>query len=205
MPEETTPQMDKKQNGSVLRGLGSALEYGVPALQTAMGAKYLKDSGKRPVDAMDKDFVESVEKAKQNALFGFTPEEKFALDQQNQNMTNAASFAARNLSGGSSAVAQANTRAALNQSYMRGLESLIKGKQLQMDKQQYADAMIQAKQNKSRQLFQDTMTGWAQNQQSGAALLGAGLQNAIGAKRYNDELEAQKRINQAGNAWTNTI
>jgi hypothetical protein len=49
------------------------------------------------------------------------------------------------------------------------------------------------------------MTGWAQNQQSGAALLGAGLQNAIGAKRYNDELEAQKRINQAGNAWTNTI
>jgi len=201
--EYTPAKTDKKS--SILSGLGSALEYGAPLAQGLMGADYLKKAGKRPVDVMDADFIASVEKAKQNAAFGYTPEEKFAIDQQNQNLTNAARFTARNLSGGSAAVAQSNERAAINDAYARGLDSVIKGKQLQMDKQSYADQMIQAKQNKSRQLFQDTLGAWNQNQQAGSELLGAGIRNLIGAKRYQDEIEAQKNINQAGNAWTKTI
>lgn len=202
--ETNVPQTENKKS-SILSGLGSALEYGAPLAQGLMGADYLKKAGKRPVDVMDADFIASVEKAKQNAAFGYTPEEKFAIDQQNQNLTNAARFTARNLSGGSAAVAQSNERAAINDAYARGLDSVIKGKQLQMDKQSYADQMIQAKQNKSRQLFQDTLGAWNQNQQAGSELLGAGIRNMISAKRYQDEIEAQKNINQAGNAWTKTI
>ncbi len=48
-----------------------------------------------------------------NAAFGYTPEEKFAIDQQNQNLTNAARFTARNLSGGSAAVALDNLKSAI--------------------------------------------------------------------------------------------
>ena len=173
--------------------------------QTLYGASQLQKAGKRPVDKMDKDFINSVEQAKQNAKFGYTPEEQFAVDQMNQNLTNAGRFQARNLSGGSAAVAQSNERSAINQAYMRGLDSIIKGKQLQMNKQAYADDMIQAKQAKSRQLFQDTMAGWQQNQETGGQLLGAGLRNLISANRYRDEVEAQKNINAAGNAWKNTI
>lgn len=193
-----------KQNESKFN-IGSALEYGIPLAQTLYGTSQLQKAGKRPVDKMDKDFINSVEQAKQNAKFGYTPEEQFAVDQMNQNLTNAGRFQARNLSGGSAAVAQSNERSAINQAYMRGLDSIIKGKQLQMNKQAYADDMIQAKQAKSRQLFQDTMAGWQQNQETGGQLLGAGLRNLIGANRYQQELEAQKNINAAGNAWKNTI
>jgi len=200
--DEYVPSKENKKS-SILSGLGSALEYGAPLAQGLMGADYLKKAGKRPVDVMDADFAASVEKAKQNAAFGYTPEEKFAIDQQNQNLTNAARFTARNLSGGSAAVAQSNERAAINDAYARGLDSVIKGKQLQMDKQSYADQMIQAKQNKSRQLFQDTLGAWNQNQQAGASLLASGLQGMIGAKRYQETLNTMQEEEAARNAYKN--
>lgn len=198
-PTETIPA---KQNESKFN-IGNALEYGIPLAQTLYGASQLQKAGKRPVDKMDKDFINSVEQAKQNAKFGYTPEEQFAVDQMNQNLTNAGRFQARNLSGGSAAVAQSNERSAINQAYMRGLDSIIKGKQLQADKQAYADQMIQAKQNKSRQLFEDTLNGWNQNQAAGAALIGSGIQNAIGAKRYAETLKSIEEANAAGNAYKN--
>ena len=201
--ETNIPQTDTNKRGSFLSGLGNSLEYAAPIAQGLMGADYLKKAGKRPVDVMDADFLASVEKAKQDATFGYTPEEKFAIDQQNQNLTNAGRFSARNLSGGSSAVAQSNERAAINDAYMRGLDSVIKGKQLQMDKQQYADQMVQAKQNKSRQLFQDTLSGWNQNQQAGASLLASGLQGLIGAKRYQETLNTMQEEEAARNAYKN--
>jgi len=201
--DEYVPQTETKRGSSVLSGIGSAMEYAMPIAQGIMGYDYLNKAGKRPVDAMDPDFVQSVEKAKQNAMFGFAPEEKFAIDQQNQNLTNAARFTARNLSGGSAAVAQSNERAAINDAYMRGLDSVIKGKQLQMDKQFYADQTIQAKQNKSRQLFQDTLGAWNQNQQAGASLLASGLQGLIGAKRYQETLNTMQEEEAARNAYKN--
>jgi hypothetical protein len=46
-----------------------------------------------------------------------------------------------------------------------------------------------------RQLFQDKMNEFMQKQQAGSELVGAGIQNLVGAQRYKQERMAQDQVN----------
>ena len=182
------------------QGLGNAVEYGAAAAQIGIGLKGLSESGKRPVGEIDPLFAANVNKAQAAAQYGFTPEQQLAIDQQNQNALNAARFAARNYSTGNAGTAYVQERAAINEGWGRGLQAKIAGLDYQQQKQQYADELALRKADMSRQLFKDKLTGWEQEQQAGANLLGAGIRNVIGASRYQKELEAAKQRQNLYNA-----
>lgn len=193
--------------------LGKALNYGIPLVQTGLGLKALKDAGKRPVDQLDPDYIDSINKAKnnltiaqQNARYGFTPEEAAMLKNRNANLTAGQRFDARALSGGSSSSALNNERVALNDAYDRDLQTAATNRALQLQKQDiaygrqnYVDDLTGVQKEAKRRLFVDKMNGWQQNQLSGQQLLGAGLQNIVGAKRYQDELAAEEKRSQLYN------
>lgn len=209
--KEYTPADSKKkidylslagQGADQLRGLGN---YILPFKQTQMGLKYLSGAGERPVDQIDPMFQASVDKANANAKYGFTPEEQAAIDMQNQDLLNSQKAAARNYSGGSSSNAYNMERDAANQSFARGLQAKIQSRDLQLQKQGYADNLNASKAEMSRRLFGDRMNAWQQNQQAGSALVGAGLKNMIGASRYNAELNAMKQAGNVENGWINNI
>ena len=183
----------------------TAIQYGIPLFQAGMGISNLLKQGKRPIDKMDPAYNASVEKALGDAKFGFSPEERFALDQQNQNLTNAARFSARNLSGGSAASALNSERRAINESFGRGLMTTIAGQDKQREKQMYADQKVADRAEKSRRLFGDTMSAWQQQQAANSELTSVGLQNLIGASRYKAEQEAQKKINSSRNSYLNSF
>ena len=186
-------------------GLSNAINYGVPAMQVGMGLKGLNEAGKRPVDKIDTAYNESVNRAINDSKYGMSPEEKFALKQRDQGLLNQGTFAARNYSGGNAASALANTRSAINDSYGRGLETTIRDKALQQQKKQYADQLVADRQEKSRRLFGDTMNAWKENQEANSLLVGAGIQNLVGASRYSAEQAAQKKINETRNSYLNSF
>lgn len=195
---------------------GKLIDYGIPLAQTALGLKYLKDAGKRPVDQLDPDYLKSIETAKGNvvtanaqAKFGFSPEEQAAIDMNNNNLTNSGRYAARNYSGGSAANALNMERSVINDSFARGLEAkaqnrnlIFKKQQIANDRQQYADSLITGKVGMSNRLFNQKMDAWNMSQQTGAGLIAAGLNNAIGAKQWQDELAASKERNAMYNPVT---
>lgn len=194
-------------------GLGTAANFAIPALQTYMGYKALKKAGDRPTDSLDPDYSASIDAArsnlnlaKANAKFGLSPEEQALLNQENQNLTNAQRFSARNFSGASAANAYGMEQSALNDSFARGLKTKILDREamnqkqaLAMNQQGYLDDMIAKKTEMSRRLFNDKLQGWQQDSSAGSALIGAGLSNAVGAGRYSAEKEAYDRINKKYN------
>ncbi len=209
----------KKASPLDLSKLGNVAEYAIPLLQAGYGLSQLKKLGKRPIGELDKDYLASIGKAQANvdlsnaqAKYGYTPEEQTLINNQNANLTNMQRSDARNLSGGSSANAYNMERGAINESFGRGLRAAVENRNLMLqkqgiaqDRQAYLDSLIANKANMSRTLFNDKMNAWQQNQQAGAGLLGAGLQNLIGAKRYNDELAAMKETGNIRNSTYDTL
>lgn len=187
------------------QGLSGLANYILPYKQYALGRKFLAEAGARPEDKIDPDFLNAVSDAQVSAKYGYTPEEQALLNQQNISALRAGENAARLYSGGSAANAYNLQRQAASDYFTRGLQQAVQNKQLQMSKQQYANDLVANKAEMSRRLFQDTMNAWQQKQQSGAALVGAGLQNLIGAKRLNDELAFNRDYAQGENAWYKTI
>lgn len=190
----TAPKTEEKPKW--YSGLGNGLEYGASAAQIGMGLRGLNKSGKMPVDKIDPLFQSSVDKAQAAAKFGFTPEQQFSIDQDRQNAINAARFSARNFAGGNAGTAFTQERNAINQGWGMGLKAKIAGQELMQDKQRYADTLALQKAGMSRQLYEDKLAGWNQQQQAGSQLLGAGIRNMISANRYQKELEAQKQRQQ---------
>lgn len=211
----TAPTPDKKKfdyEGM----LGSALNYGIPALQTGLGLRALKKAGDRPVDSLSPEYLATiaktsgdVEAARQQAKYGFTGEQLAQAKMENNALTNSGRAFARNVAGGSGAAGLNAERAVLNDSFSRALSTRVQDKNLQLAKQQDAfnrqqglNTMIADKQDRLRQYFSDKIGGWNQNQQSGAALVGAGLQNLVGASRYEQEKNAAKGREALANSWS---
>jgi len=194
--KETITETPTKEGAKWYSGLGNGLEYGAAAAQVGMGLRGLNKSGKMPVDKIDPLFQSSVDKAQAAAKFGFTPEQQFSIDQDRQNAINAARFSARNFAGGNAGTAFTQERNAINQGWGMGLKAKIAGQELMQDKQRYADTLALQKAGMSRQLYEDKLAGWNQQQQAGSQLLGAGIRNMISANRYQKELEAQKQRQQ---------
>ncbi|MFA7287677.1 MAG: hypothetical protein WC055_02255 [Melioribacteraceae bacterium] len=189
--------------------LDGAINYGLPIAQTAIGFSQLKKLGKRPVDTLDPEYLNAisktragVEKANQQAKFGYSPQELAALNQQNAALTNAGRYAARNFSGGSAANALNMERSVINDSFGRGLTTSINDNALKMQKQQLAferqsglNDMLSHKQELNRRLFSDTMSAWQQNQGSAASLANAGIQNLLDANRYDKFMKSSQEVN----------
>lgn len=219
-PAEANKSIDyNKLIDAGVGGLSTAINYGLPLLQAKMGWDQLQQDGPRPVDNYDPAYLDainkanqSVKEAEQRAKYGFTADEKFALDQQNQNLLNAGRFAARNYSGGSAANAINMERQAINDSFGRGLQTKINDNALKMQKQQevqgrqaYANSLLRDKVELDRRLFNDTLGGWNQDQAAGAALLGAGLSNTVQANRYEQEKRAIANANKTSNSWIDNL
>jgi hypothetical protein len=182
----------------------SMIGYGVPLIQSAIGWNQLQKQGKRPVDKLDPEYLERIENAKglaataqKEALFGMTPEEKFLLDQQNQGLLNQQRSTARNqFASGSGGTALNLERAAINDSYGRGLMTKVQDNNLKLQKQAIAadraanvDALVAGKTNMARRLFNDEMTAWQQKQMAAGDLTAQGLTNVISQNRYNQFLK----------------
>lgn len=205
--EVVTPKGKQGINGlktgmDIASQLGGLANYIPGYNQYKMGRQFLAESGKRPVGKIDPDFQDAVNKAQTNARFGYTPEEQALLDQRNINALRTGENAARNYSGGSASNALSLTRQAANDYFGRGLQSAIANKNLQMDKQTQANSMVTQKANMNRQLFEDTMNAWQQNQKAGSSLVGAGLKNMIDANRLNRETAFQNKYAQGNNIYT---
>jgi len=168
------------------------------AYQIGQGSKLLK-SGQRPEDVskIDPAYNAAVERAQRDATFGYTPEQAAMLDQKAINALNDARFSGRNLAGGSAGTAFQQERQAINQGWTNALQLKSADQQLRMQKQQYADQAVKERADfldmQRRRAFGDAMNTYNVNQESGSALVGAGVRNAIGAFRYQKELEAQER------------
>ena|SRR3990167_5270782 len=177
---------------------GSAVEIGASLAQIKLGRDALAKAGARPVGEIDPTFQSNVDRAQAQSKYGFSAEENFLLNQENQNATNAARFAGRNFSGGSGGNAFNMERSAINEGWGRGLKAKIANQNLMLDKQQVANQMSLQKAQMSRQLFDDKLNAWNINQQAGGNLLGAGIRNVIGAGRYASALASINAQNQLG-------
>jgi len=178
--------------------LGSAVEVGASLAQIKLGRDALNKAGVRPVGEIDPSFQANVDRAHAQSKYGFTAEQNALINQENQNATNAARFAARNYSGGSGGNAFNMERSAINEGWGRGLQAKIANTNLMLDKQQLDNQLSLQKAGMSRQLFEDKMDAFQQNQQAGALLKQTGWKNLIGATRYASALNSINQQNQLG-------
>lgn len=223
LSQDKTPAYSNSSSNGLKIGdlskIGDAAVNLIPYAQTAYGLQQLKKLGKRPVDTLDEDSIKSINEARSNlnllnadAKFGFTPEEQAMINNENQNLTNAQRYSARNLSGGSAANAYNLERGAINNAFDRALKTKVQNRALMMEKQgiardqqKYVDELVASKAAANRRLFGDEANAWQQNQAAGSQLLGAGLQNLIGMKRYQDELSAMKNTQGIRNNAFNSL
>jgi hypothetical protein len=193
---ETSPKAPKKGLMDYVSRIDPGAAFS--AYQIGQGSKLLK-SGQRPEDVskIDPAYNAAVERAQRDATFGYTPEQAAMLDQKAINALNDARFSGRNLAGGSAGTAFQQERQAINQGWSNALQLKSADQQLRMQKQQYADQAVKERADfldmQRRRAFGDAMNTYNVNQESGSALVGAGVRNAIGAFRYQKELDAQER------------
>lgn len=176
------------------RNYSAALETGLAGLQAGYGLQQLlKD--KRPVGELDPAYSKLTDEAIAAAKYGYTPEQRALLEQDIVNARIAQQARINQLAGGSAGVGLTNVRAALNEEVKNKLNLAAQDEQLRMQKLQGALQPAGVRAQMSRQLFQDKMNEFMQKQQAGAELLGAGIQNLVGAQRYKQERMAQDQIN----------
>jgi hypothetical protein len=192
----TSPAAPKKGLADYVKNIDPGAAFS--AYQIGQGSKLLK-SGQRPEDVskIDPAYNAAVERAQRDATFGYTPEQAAMLDQKAINALNDARFAGKNLASGSGTTAFLQERQAINQGWSNALQLKSADQQLRMQKQQYADQAVKERADfldmQRRRAFGDAMNTYNVNQESGSALVGAGVRNAIGAFRYQKELDAQER------------
>jgi hypothetical protein len=208
--DETKPKTAPR--GSRFRGLAGKIDPTMFAGigQTALGLNMLKNEV-RPIDQtkLDPTFDANVNRAQQDAKFGFTPEQNFALEQARQNAVNDSRFSARNFAGGNAGTAFNQERQAINQGWMAKLGLASENQQLRMEKQRYADQQAANRGNVNMQLsrnaFSNAMDTFQQKQQAGSELIGAGINNTIGAIRYQQELDAMEKADKERNRYLGTV
>jgi hypothetical protein len=194
--KSTSPKAPKKGLADYVKNIDPGAAFS--AYQIMQGSKLLK-SGQRPEDVskIDPAYNAAVERAQRDATFGYTPEQAAMLDQKAINALNDARFAGKNLASGSAGTAFQQERQAINQGWSNALQLKSADQQLRMQKQQYADQAVKERADfldmQRRRAFGDAMNTYNVNQESGSALVGAGVRNAIGAFRYQKELDAQER------------
>lgn len=204
---KTTPSTSRKfawQDAA-----NSAINYGIPLAQSIIGFNQLRKVGDRPVDKLDADLLDAMNATKTNvteadlaARYGMSAEELAALRMQNNALTNAGRYAARNFSGGSGANALNMERSVINDSFDRALQTKVADKNLQMQKQQNAwnmqnavNSLAQYKQEANRRLFADDLAAWQQKTDAAAGLMSTGLSNLSDASAADRRMREFKKMN----------
>lgn len=184
--------------------MGDAVGIGLAGLQAGYGLQQLlKD--KRPIGQIDPAYNKATEQALMESKYGYSPEQAAMLNNQITQGRVAQVAGINAIAGGNAAVGLNNSRAAINSEVANRLKMASEDERLRMQKTQYANQLVGQRAGMSRQLFQDKMNQFQQNQQAGSELLGAGIQNLVGASRYNQEKQAQDQINKTMYGYLNNI
>lgn len=184
--------------------VGDAVGVGLAGLQAGYGLQQLlKD--KRPIGQIDPAYNRATEQALLESKYGYTPAQAALLSGQITQGRVAQTAGINAIAGGNAAVGLNNARAAINSEVANRLKMASEDERLRMQKTQYANQLVGQRAGMSRQLFQDKMNQFQQNQAAGANLLGAGIQNLVGASRYSQEKAAQDQINKTMFGYLNTI
>ena len=213
--QDSTTGQQVRANSKKGRGILNAIgnidpTMAVGPMQTAMGINMLQGST-RPIDkaVLDATYNGNVNRAQGQAGYGYTPEQMAMLNNENQNSLTDARFSARNFAGGNASTAFNQERQAINQGWANKLGLTSADQQLRMQKQQYADEQVANRASilsaNRRQAYTDALGAFQQKQQAGSELVGAGLQNTIGAYRYNKELNNENQADAERNRWTSEI
>lgn len=196
---------------SLLDRIGNIDPTSLVGVGQMVAGKNMLSGEVRPEDKaiLDATYNANVNRAMQDAQFGLTPEQKFQAEQDIANAQRDAMAQGVSYAGGSGTKAFNLNRAAINDAWKNKLGLKTADTELRMQKQQYADQ--QAAQRASilaanrRQAFNDAMGTFQQKQEAGSELIGAGLQNTIGAYRFKKDQQARDEANKASNAWTSQI
>lgn len=202
-PDEKSKLADYLSKAGKFVGDNAGVIPGVAGLalsgwQAGKGIKQLNSLGARPVDQISPEFNAAVDQAKNDAKYGISPEERNITERGIQGAREADVANIVNQAGGSGGTALANIRAAGNQAQNNLGNLSAESERLRFEKQRYANNLIGQKAAMQRQLFGDKMNAFEQNQQAGAGLLGAGIQNAFGALRYTGEALNQNKLAKTG-------
>jgi hypothetical protein len=182
------------QKNNKAKDYSGTIENILASAQAGYGLQQLlKD--KRPIGQIDPAFSKLTDEAIEASRYGFTPQQRAALNQDIVNNRIAQQQRINQLAGGSAGVGLTNVRAALNEELMNKYKLAAQDEQMRMQKAQTAAGLAGYRAQMGRQLFADKMSEFMQNQQAGAELLGAGIQNLVGAQRYKREKMAQDQIN----------
>lgn len=209
--DNSAPVYNKKRGSGILNALGNIdPTMGVGPMQTAMGINMLQGSV-RPIDkaVLDATYNANVNRAQEQSGYGYTPEQMAMLQQENQASLNDARFSARNLSLGNAGTSYNQEMQAINKGWANKLGLTAADQELRMQKQKYADAQVANRADtlsaNRRQAYLDALGAFNQKQAAGSELIGAGLQNVIGAYRYNQELNNENKVDAQRNYWTSQI
>jgi hypothetical protein len=210
LPQSYTPTTTPKRKG-LADYVGNIDPTSVVGIGQMFAGKDMLSGVKRPEfkATLDPTYNDSVNKALKEASFGLTPEQKFMAQQDIENAKRDSVKAGLNYAGGSGTTAFNFNRAAINDAWKAKLGLSVADQDARMAKQKYADVMAADRANilaaNRRQAFNDAMYTFQQKQKAGSELVGAGLQNIIGAYRFNQDQKAMDKANAERNAWTKNI
>lgn len=173
-----TASFPKKEN----KKSGVTLEDVLAGGQILTGALALA-SDKRPIDTPNKDFEASLSRAKTDATYGFDPATRSTYEKDIEGARMDVINLASQLGGGNPQNVMAQARTATNQYAGNMLDFASADARFKLDKQRYSDSLIQDKVRQDRIRFQDKLNEFNQNQQAGAELISAGIENVLGSRR----------------------
>lgn len=173
---------------------GTGLETLLGAAQAGYGLQQLMKD-KRPVYETSPELRGMANQMIAASRYGLSPEELASANADIVNARIAKQARINQLAGGSAGVGLANARAALSDEIMDKLKLRVLNEQTLSAKRQGALGAAQLLNAEGQMKFQNKMNEFMQKQQAGAELLGAGIQNVVGARRYQREREAQDQIN----------
>lgn len=181
----------KDQNKSDNFDLGSILGVGQSALGVGM---LLNSSNKRPVYETTPEFKSQLSRTIGASQYGYSPEQRALLNNDIIENRNSALANVYNSAGGNGSVALGNARAVFNDTYNNRLKTASDDESLRISKLSAANNMANVNEQINRQKFGDNMQKFQQNQQAGSALLSSGLENILGASRYQNSKLTQRQL-----------
>lgn len=154
--------------------------------QVGIGVGSLLSDGERPVDKLSPEYLDVVNRATQDAVYGFDPANRAAYERNIESARLGGVNLASQLAGGDAGRALANARAFTNQYSGNMLDFLAADNELKMQKRKYADTLVRDKVEQQRRLFEDKLNAFNVNQEAGASTLAAGITSLQNAQRNKD-------------------
>jgi muramidase (phage lysozyme) len=186
LPKTTTPAPPSGETNLLEKVGGPAALAAV--LQTGIGAYQLWKAGKRPKDKIDGAIMGQLSDALNDK--GWDPAVEAAANDRIELNRRADVANINNLAGGDTATALANSVSASNNAN-RAVVALASQKEgIRMAKNQRADSLATTVAGMKRNIFQDDLTAFNDNQKSAANLMQSGIANYFGAMQNRED---QKR------------